>query len=138
MCHSFPFIFRLPGTWLFMCNSVGVSRKADDAYPTSAHGLYSQFLVVSELLTFVALYVLFCLFYVFVVIVCFPCLVSVPGLHLFCVLRWNLGSLDYSLQSQNIFYVFVVFFSWGLSFIEIGIRNWHCKLRHSTNNVTLL
>ena len=32
--HSFPFLFRLPWTCLFMSNSAGVSRKSEDAYPT--------------------------------------------------------------------------------------------------------
>ena len=29
-CYSFPFLFRLPWTWLFMSNSVGASRTAED------------------------------------------------------------------------------------------------------------
>ena len=34
MCQRFPFLVRLPRTWLLMSNSAGVSRKAEDAYPT--------------------------------------------------------------------------------------------------------
>ena len=36
--HNFPFLFCLPWTCLFMSNSAGVSRKADDAYPKGAPG----------------------------------------------------------------------------------------------------
>ena len=49
-CHSFPFLFRQPWTWLFMSSSVGVSRKAEDTNPTGERGPCFQFLVKSELL----------------------------------------------------------------------------------------
>ena len=42
-CHNFPFLFRLPCTWLCMNSSVDVSRKTEVAYSTSASGPYSQF-----------------------------------------------------------------------------------------------
>ena len=47
--HSFPFFFRLPWTWIFMSNPVGVSRKAEDAYPIDALGPCSKILVEFEL-----------------------------------------------------------------------------------------
>ena len=42
-CHIFPFLFRLPLTWLFMSNTAGVYRKAKEAYPTGIPGPWSQF-----------------------------------------------------------------------------------------------
>ena len=64
ICHSFPFLFRLPRTWLFMRNSADVSRKAEDVYPTCTPGLCFQVLLVSELLIYVCYFVLFWLIYV--------------------------------------------------------------------------
>ena len=33
-CHSFPFLFCLPYSWLFISNLAGVSKNAENAYPT--------------------------------------------------------------------------------------------------------
>ena len=64
---------------------MGVSRKADDAYPTGAPGPCSKFLVESELLIcfcyFVCMSLVTLLF--FFVYVYYPCLVFIPGLHSF-------------------------------------------------------
>ena len=90
--NSFPSLAHIPRTWLFMSNSAGVSRKAEDAYRTGAPGPCSQFLVrVAHLLCMYN----FSYFLIFVVYACFPCLVFVPGLHSFGC-RFNLGSLGYS------------------------------------------
>ena len=61
-CPSFPFLFRQPWTWLYISNSVGVSRKAEDDYLTGAPGPCSQILVESELHIFFCYFV--CIFYV--------------------------------------------------------------------------
>ena len=62
----------LPRTWLFMSNSAGVSRKAEDTYTTGAPGPFSQFLVESELL------ICFCYFvWMILVTVCFLLRMSV-------------------------------------------------------------
>ena len=83
-CHSFPFLCLLSWTWLFMSNSAGVSRKAEESYPTGASGPCSEFLMEFELLiSFVTLFVLFQLPYVLCCFVCFPCLVFVPRLYSF-------------------------------------------------------
>ena len=73
-------------------DSVGVSRKAENAYPTGAPDPCSHFLVESDLL--ICFYYFVCMIF-FVVYVSFPCLVFVPGSHSF-VCRYNLGSFDYS------------------------------------------
>ena len=46
--NSFPCLFRLSWTWLFMSNLAGVSRKEEDAYLTSAPGPCAQFLILME------------------------------------------------------------------------------------------
>ena len=78
-CHSFYFLLCLPRTCLFVSNSTGASRKAEDAYSTRAPGLCFQPNFKWSLGCFY-----FCLVYVrfFVVIVFF--------------LAWSL-SLDYIL-----------------------------------------
>ena len=101
-CHNFTFLFRLPWTLLFMSNSVGVFRTAEDTNPTGAPGPCSQFLVQSELVAHLLL--LLCMYYFsyfmfYVVYVCCSCLVVVPGLHSFDFHK-NLGSLDYSFDRQ--------------------------------------
>ena len=108
-CHGFPFLFRLPGTWLFISNSVGVTRNAEDAYPTGAPGPSSHAVFSGVRVTHLVL--LFCMYYFiyfmsFVVIACFTCLVFFPELHSFDFCQ-NLGSLDYSLttSSKNKVYV---------------------------------
>ena len=84
---QFPFLFRLPWTWLFMNNSVGVSRKTKDAYPPGdlVHGprfywspsCSFTFVASFVLFWFFLLYVclrfrgLFCLFVCLLVCLCF-------------------------------------------------------------------
>ena len=51
-CHGFHVLFRLPRTSFFMSNSVGDSRKAQDAYSIVVPCPCSQFLVESELLIY--------------------------------------------------------------------------------------
>ena len=108
MCQSFSFLFHLPWTWFFMWNLAGVSWKADDAYPTSAPGPCSQFLVKLVESKLLIMYY-FGYFMFFVVCISFPCLAFVPGLHSFVIPFgidsfdfWkNLGSLDYSLTLSH-------------------------------------
>ena len=67
-----------------------VSKKAEDAYPNSAPGPCSQFLVESELLIYFCYFVhVILVFFImfFVVCVCFLCLVFVPGLIFFITAR---------------------------------------------------
>ena len=70
-----------------MSYSAGVSRKAEDAYPTCAPGSCSQFFVEPELLMFCYFVYYFGYFMFFIVCDCFPCLVFVPGLHFFISAR---------------------------------------------------
>ena len=53
---SFPFLVHLPKMWHFMMNLVGISWKAEDAYPIIATGPCSWCLVESILL----IYFFFC------------------------------------------------------------------------------
>ena len=62
--------------------SLGYSRKAEDAYPTSAHGPWSQFLVKPKV-AYLLLLLLFWLFYIHLVCVCFSSLVFVPRVNIF-------------------------------------------------------
>ena len=68
LCHKFPFLFCLPQTWLFKRNAAGVSRIAEDAYPTAAHGPCCQFLVESEFL------ICFCYFVCMILVTSFSLL----------------------------------------------------------------
>ena len=81
-CHSFPFPFHVPRTWLRQ-NTADVPRKAAVAYNISATGLYFYW-SPSFSFNFVALYVLIWLFYVFFPVVCvsFPRLVFISGFHI--------------------------------------------------------
>ena len=68
-----------------MSSSVGVSRKAEDAYPTSAPDPCSQLIFSRVRVAHILL--LLCTYYVgyfmfFVVCVSFQCLVFVCGLHI--------------------------------------------------------
>ena len=67
-----------------MSNSAGVSRKAEDAYPTDAPGPCSQFLAESELLIY------FC-YFVCMILVTLCSLLCMSVFHV-----WSL-SLDYIL-----------------------------------------
>ena len=79
--HSFSFLFCLPGTWRFMRNSVGVSRKAEDVYPTGAPGPCSYWFRVAHYFYFF-IQVVFGNLKLFVVYVYFPCLVYFLGLYI--------------------------------------------------------
>ena len=114
---SFPFSSTLD---FFMCNSVGVSRNAKDAYPTGVPDPCSKFSVESELLItfgFITLYVLFLIFYA----LCCVCLVFVPGLHSFNLTRFLVPLVTF------IFYLHVLiacFWIWT-TFNILDLINWY-------------
>ena len=88
-CHSLPVLFRLPRTWLFMNNSLGVSRKAEDSYSTRTPGPCFQFSVESEL------HIWFCYFvYMILVTLC-----SVLCMSVFHVRSL---SLDYRILNASV------------------------------------
>ena len=68
-CHTFPFLFRLPWTWLFMSDSVGVSRKKQRTLTLPKHLVHapSFYWSPSCSFTFVNLYVL-CWLFIFIVV----------------------------------------------------------------------
>ena len=86
-----------------MSDSAGVSRKAEDTYPTSTPGPCSQFLVASELLIYFCYFVLYySVFYVLCCVCLFPCL----GLFLDNILLISLESwFLLLLLLQTVFFV---------------------------------
>ena len=83
-CYSFHFLFQH-----FISNSTGVSRKAEDAYPTATHGPLSELLINFSFLVCVT-FVLSCSW--LCVWVYFPSLVLFLGLYSFDFCS-NLGFL---------------------------------------------
>ena len=51
-CHSFPILFRLPRTWLFMSNSVGVSKSRRRLPYRCMHLVHAPSFQVAHLLCF--------------------------------------------------------------------------------------
>ena len=97
-------IVRIPRTLLFMSNSVDVSRKEEDAYPTDASGPSSKLLVESKL------HIFFCFFLriIFAILCCLLCLsvFHVWSLSMDCVIwisaRILVPLFTLSLNSLNI------------------------------------
>ena len=90
-CHDIPFLFPLPCTWLFMSNLAGVSRKAEDTYPTSTPGPFSEVLVEYDLLIY------FCYFVCIILVISYSLLClsffHVWSLTLFYILLISAGNL---------------------------------------------
>ena len=79
--NSFPFFFPIPWTWLFMSNSAGVCRKAEDAYSTLP--LFSGVRIVHCLLLQWMYYFGYFMFFVLCV-----CLFSMSGLCPWITFFW--------------------------------------------------
>ena len=96
-CQSFTFLFLLPRTWFSMRNAAGVSRKAEDACPTSAPGPCPQLseVRVAHILLLLCMY--YFGYFMFSVL-CFVCLCSLSGLCLWIIFLW------FPLESWLLFY----------------------------------
>ena len=89
----------------FMSKSAGVSRQAENIYPTSTPCPCSKFSVESELFScfcyFVCMILVTLLLLFLCVSVCLTCLAFVPGLYSFDF-RYYLGSPDISFMYDNL------------------------------------
>ena len=91
-CHSFPFLFRLPRTWLLWATRrVFLEKQRTLTLPMHLVHVPSFNWSLCKSLTFVNLYMLFCV--LFFVRVCFP-FWPLSLDYIFFYFRWN---LDYPL-----------------------------------------